>query len=241
MRAVEPGRLTSLLMISLVVGGLGACGGEGRRPASSETPAETPTETPRCSAIGGDGFDPCRQVSALANIFGAGREGSLAPAPGGGGGGVLPPFWELPAGSARIVTFPSITGQVRPVIGGSSFNGPEGAGQGPTDVESYGGISGIIHRNNKMFLVGVFLTDAEPSDPAPPRLDFTDREQFDVLAPRIGQTFLIGDGAGRSFRVPSTATRLFVGFADAYLFRGPPGWYGNNEGELIVTVDVATS
>jgi hypothetical protein len=89
-----------------------------------------------------------------------------------------------------------------------------------------------------MFLVGVFLTDDEPSDPAPPPLDFTGDEEFEELAPEIAQTFFIGDGEGRTFRVPTGATRLFLGFADAFLYEGPPGWYGNNAGEFEVTVAV---
>jgi hypothetical protein len=86
-----------------------------------------------------------------------------------------------------------------------------------------------------MFLVGVFLTDAVPSDPAQDRLDFTDGEDFQELAPEIGQTFLVCDGKGRTYRVPAGATRLF---ADAFLYEGAPGWYGNNAGELQVTVAV---
>jgi hypothetical protein len=87
-----------------------------------------------------------------------------------------------------------------------------------------------------MFLVGVFLTDAAPSDPAPPRLDFSRHDRRGLLAPRLGQTFMVGDGKGRAYRVPSGATRLYLGFADAYQYQGAPGWYGNNGGKLTVTV-----
>lgn len=89
-----------------------------------------------------------------------------------------------------------------------------------------------------MFLVGVFVSDDEPADPAPERLDFTGEETFEELAPEIGQTFLIGDGQGRRFLVPAGATRLFLGFADAFLYEGAPGWYGNNAGWLEATVAV---
>ena len=133
------------------------------------------------------------------------------------------------------------------------WNGAAGDGIGPTDVKSFQGISGVVHRTNGMFLVGVFLTDAPPSDPAPPRFDFStttitaqdaeelilaNEEEFGALTPEIGQTFLIGNGKGRSYTVPAEATRLFLGFADAYLYEGCPGWYGNNLGHLTVTVDV---
>lgn len=173
-------------------------------------------------------------VSAYANIFGAGYP--TAQDPGGGGAGSLPPVWRLPPGSERVVTFPRITGKVTPISGERALNGPEGDRVGPTDIDSWRGISGIIDRGNGMFLVGVFLSDAEPSMPAPPRLDFTDKEQFTVLAPRLGQTFFIGDGQGRSYNAPEGATRLFLGFADGALYQGPPGWYGNNAGSLEVEV-----
>lgn len=177
-----------------------------------------------------------RPVLGTANIFGAGYND--APAPGGGGGGTAPPGWRLPAGAGRVVTFPSITGSVTPLSGASPDNGAEGDhganGFGPTDFEPLRGISGIVDSKNKMFLVGVFLADGEPSLPAPPRLDFTDRERFDTLAPVLGQTFFIGDGVGRSYEVPENATRLYVGFADAYPFSRQAGYYGNNAGRLEV-------
>lgn len=173
-----------------------------------------------------------RRVLATANIFGAGS--SLAPAPGGGGGGTLPPGWRLEPGTDRVVTFPTITGRVNPIQGLTPENGPEGDGVGSTNVESWLGISGILHAKNGMFLVGVFLGDTEPASPAPPRLDFTHRSGFETLAPAIGQTFLIGDGKGRRYVVPTTATRLYVGFADAAGYQGRPGWYGNNAGQLEV-------
>ena len=177
-----------------------------------------------------------KTVLAQANIFGAGR--TTAPEPGGGGGGVLHP-WLLPRGSARVVTFPRITGKVTPIAGEVRYNGPAGDHRGPTNIESFKGISGIMDFTNGMFLVGVFLGDSPPKRPAPQRLDFTETEQFDVLAPPIGQTFFIGDGKGRSYRVPRGATRLFVGFADGFFYQGAPGWYGNNAGQLRVTVAVA--
>jgi HYR domain-containing protein len=174
-----------------------------------------------------------RQVLATANIFGAGY--SSAPSPGGGGGGTLPPGWRLPAGSNRMVTFPRVTGTVTG-IETAPTNGPEGNGKGPTDVESWQGISGIVDAHNAMFLVGVFLGDAEPSLPAPSRLDFSGTERFDSIAPAVGQTFFIGNGVGRRFVVPDGATRLFVGFADAFFWVGMPGYYGNNSGHLDVVV-----
>jgi hypothetical protein len=94
------------------------------------------------------------------------------------------------------------------------------------------------HLLRHRLLVGVFLTDAEPVDPAPTRLDFTDNEDFDLLAPEIAQTFLIGDGVGRRYQAPIGATRLFLGFVERMFYKGLPGWYANNSGELQATVNV---
>lgn len=177
-----------------------------------------------------------RPVLATANIFGAGY--SDAPAPGGGGGGTLPPGWRLPEGSARMVAFPSVTGTVSPIESSYPFNGPEGAGgAGSTDIETWRGISGILDGKNGMFLVGVLLADGAPTVPAPPRLDFTAKERFDTLAPLIGQTFFIGDGSNRRYEVPASATRLYLGFADAYngvFWHGQPGYFSNYRGHLEV-------
>ena len=155
--------------------------------------------------------------------------------PGGGGAGQLPPVWILPRGTT-VVTFPCVEGLVNPIRSNPDLNGPEGNGTSPTRISSFQGISGIVDNHNAMFLTGVFLTDAEPADPAPEPLDFTDAESFKELSPLVGQTFLIGDGVGRRYKVPAGATRLFVGFADAYFWVGKPGYYGNNSGQIEVTV-----
>jgi hypothetical protein len=201
-----------------------------------------PTTAPATStaAEGASCPDRMTMVSARANIFGAGSD--FAPAPGGESGGVVPPGVQLPEGSS-VVTIPTVTGKVSPMSALVGYSGAGGDGKGATDITSYGGISGIVDRRNGMFLVGVFLTDEPPSTSAPKRLDFTNRERFRTLAPDVGQTFFIGDGRGRTFRVPSGATRVFLGFADAYsdghFYQGHPGYYGNNGGHLCVGVKPA--
>ena len=211
---------TSLVLMAaaLAVGGATASG------ASVDTLARETTrlEVPRVN------------VPARANIFGAGR--STPPDPGGGGAGILPPSVQLPVGQSRVVTIPRVLGRVNPINWNNDWNGPQGDRVGPTDVTSYRGISGLVDRHNGMFLVGVFLSDAGPPRHAPPRLDFTDREDFSVLAPRLAQTFMIGNGKGHEFRVPSRATRLLLGFADGFLYQGLPGWYDNNSGGVVVSV-----
>lgn len=172
-------------------------------------------------------------VSAHANVFGAGRA-SVPDFPGGGG--TLPPSISVAGG--QVVTFPGITGRIRHVATGT-FNEPEGRTGGPTDINSYRGIAGILHGNRTMFLVGVFLAGAEPEDPAPERLDATDSQDLPAFAPALAQVFFIGDGRDRSgnlqrFTVPTGATQLHLGFADAFFFRGDPGNYADNTGELRV-------
>ena len=51
----------------------------------------------------------------------------------------------------------------------------------------------------------------------------------------------MGDGKARTFRIPAGATRLYLGFADAYQYQGEPGWYDNNGGKLTVTVSTRDS
>jgi hypothetical protein len=208
----------------VVAGALAGCGeGEGQRAEGEDKRASS-----------GPKLGEPTTVPARANIFGAGH--TEPPAPGGGGAGVLPPVWHLPEGSGRVVTVPAATGRVNPIVGTADENGAGGDGVGPTEVVSWHGISGIVHRRNGMFLVGVFLGDARPGARAPESLDFTKNERFTSLAPRVGQTFFIGDGRNRAFHVPPRATRLYLGFADGYRYLGPPGWYDNNTGKLRVEV-----
>lgn len=205
---------------------------------ASDLPA---TATPVSSSPAATSPSPSRdpsltEVPATANIFGAGHD--ELPHPGGGGNGTEPIAITLPAGAGRSVTISDAEGSVIPISSLGIANGAEGAGYGITNIESFGGISGIQHGSNTMFLVGVFLTDDEPVDPAPDRLDFSENEDYELLEPEIAQVFLIGDGEGKTVVAPDEATRLFLGFADAASFVGEPGWYGNNSGSIAVRVTV---
>lgn len=234
---------------------LGACG-----PSSAQTPVPTrvaaePSPAPTAAATltatvvpspspsAAPAFCPpgpgevSVQISAQANLFGAGLD--RPPAPAGGGAGVVPPFVELPAGATRLVTFPC-TGGLTDFAAGVPAIGPDGfVASQTTNVESYGGVSGLLMEGRVMFLAGLFTTDVPPAEPAPERLDFTGRADFERLEPEIGQTFFIGDGAGQVFAAPGGATRLYLGFVDALYFTGQPGWYGNNRGALEATVTIA--
>lgn len=181
-------------------------------------------------------------IDAKANIYGAGY--GDAPSPGGGDGGIAPVEIAIGGGTTHF-TF-SASGVVSPVndlTNGS--NGPDGGphATGNTFLNSHRGISGITHGGATMFLVGVFLDGGVPGT-APASLDFSANTAFATLNPLIGQQFFIGDGltgtgigAVQEFYVPTGATRLFLGFADGFGFDGAPGYYGDNIGELDVTVN----
>jgi hypothetical protein len=184
-------------------------------------------------------------VDAKANIFGAGH--AVPPDPGGGGAGLLPPCVSFTGGPGYTVLFSSVTGTVFCCNGEAGGNGPDGGieASGDTDILPYGGISGIVHGQRTLFLVGVFLDDSEPVDPAPPRIDFTGWSGlFNELTPELRQVFFIGDGLADNavpqvFYVPDGATRLYLGFADALHFGDPtslPGYYDDNLGELTATL-----
>jgi hypothetical protein len=144
-----------------------------------------------------------------------------------------------------------------------------GLGSGGTSITSNTGISGISFAR-QMFLVGVFLGPAAPTAGTQPSdipfftsgggYDADNRSQwFSPLGGSVsfvlGQSFYIGDGktgvcttsaacAGTTqvWNVPSTATRLFLGFADGGSngpFSGSFGAYDDNVGSL--SVDINTS
>ena len=208
-------------------------------PETALPETERPSASPSLCPPAPDATSGSTQVvKGVTNIFGAGHD--TPPQPGGGGAGQLPPVWQLPPGVDRVVMISCAEGEVIPRRNDGITNGPGGDGYGPTDVQSFDGISGIVHAHNGMFLVGVFLTDSVPVDPAPARLDFTDGDEFADLAPEIGQVFLVGDGVGRRYAVPADATRLYLGFADGAAYQGLPGYYDNNGGQLAVTVEVSS-
>jgi hypothetical protein len=189
------------------------------------------------------------RVDAKANIFGAGHA-SLPPASNGtAGAGQKPPSSAVAGHSGDAVTFSRVTGQLG--CNNAPTNGPDGGtcAGGVTNINSLQGISGIIDTNRTMFLVGVFVGSKEPSDPAPARLDFSAAElgmDFGSLSPKLDQVFFIGDGrtaigSAQQFVIPSGARRLYLGFADAFAFRGNPGTYQDNVGSVSATFSVGAA
>jgi hypothetical protein len=172
------------------------------------------------------GPDFTLKINAKSNIFRAGAGDADA-----NGGGEPAPSVTFDARAGNVLTFSNVSGTVSCCGGGEEFNDAGGGSfaGGVTDVESSGGISGITHPNRTMFLVGVFTDNSPARPPGPPRLDATSAEN---LRPRLFQTFFIGTGKEDQIVVPPTASHLYLGFADASSFTGPPGSYDDNVGEL---------
>ena len=241
-------------VVTLLTAGCNAAGGE-----------QAPTIAPPASTSAAPGrIEPCGsavtvEVPGTSNIFGAGI--ADPPAPAGGGGGSEPPCVSIPRGTSTIqvdatgtVHFealrfdtphphrcaqgPEVTAPVwgpdGPSVGGCTTN------PGSTSISAAGAISGISSRHGVGYLVGVFLPDAIPQGPPPESLDFGHDYDFTALAPSLRQTFFIGDGhttdgTAQRFWVPKKATRVYLGFTDAWSFRHEPGYYDDNSGSLEVT------
>ena len=98
----------------------------------------------------------------------------------------------FPAASGQVLTFSDVTGTINVNFGGDAM--PDGIGPvSGTDlfvVSRWNGIS-AFECQRYACLVGVFLSDLEPSNPTtPPPIDFaTISLAFTNLAPAIGQVF----------------------------------------------------
>jgi len=189
-------------------------------------------------------------VLGTASIFNAGGATSADT-------GSAAPGFTLGSGGGSV-TFSGVTATVPLTCGpfcaaeptGPQSNGPDGTSYnsmsvGATDITSPGsGISGITFTGRQMFLVGVFIDDNTPSGAAPTNLVYTTAfaDNSTAFSPLAGQVFLIGNGltggptdapgVTQTFFVPNTATRLFLGFADANGFVGAPAMYSDNAGSI---------
>ena len=166
----------------------------------------------------------------------------------GAGGSTLATTILLGPGTSAL-TF-SALGSV--TYNGSSFNDPDGIGSvSGLGVNAAGGVSGY-RSDHAGQLAGYFGSATPPTTSATPAtLDFRATglgTSFTTLTPTLNQAFFIGDGltgdgvgSVQTFFVPTGATTLFLGFADAPGYYGNPGSYGDNLGELRVTVNAVTS
>jgi hypothetical protein len=176
-------------------------------------------------------------IPATANIYGAGHAAPPSSCVTPIGPGTLPVPVTVPA-HRFWMEIRNVTGAVLYCDTCGPHNGADGAA-GTFALGPLNGISGIS-ADRFRFLEGVFLTPAEPADPAPAALMFDDFT-FVALAPGVAQHFFVGDGlagfgAGpvQRFIVPSGATRLFLGLSDG--FTNCIGAYGDNSGSFTATV-----
>lgn len=152
---------------------------------------------------------------------------------------------DVPAKSAPVLVATAVDGCVRggmslsfTVSGHIAHGGDAGTdANGDTSaatshaLHAYLGKSDVIAPINS--LLGVFLTDKDPShEPAPATLDFSTEQarNYEDLRPEIGQIFYIGNGktsagAFKKVVVPATATRLYFAIMDGYQ-------WNNNHGAL---------
>lgn len=176
-----------------------------------------------------------QSVDGRANIYGSGH--AVPEDPGGGGAGILPVEVAVPE-DAGWFTVAGVTGQVGCCGPNGAMNDADGGSAFSTGVLGWDGIASISGSGRQMFLVGVFVGPAEPSDPAPAGLSFSNYD-FAELSPALRQPFFVGDGqysgGQQQFNVPPGATRLFLGFADSSSFNGLPGYYDDNVGSLTVS------
>jgi len=206
-------------------------------------------------------------IDAKTNIFVAGQDSTGINTMGGLFPTVAQTFVAGPGQTVQFsvsgVTGCGNTGVSGCVVAGTTI-GADGAtlsfstgAQTGTNISALGtnGISGINFAGREMFLVGVFLDNSVPTGAGPFTPTFvstggTFNADTATSFPAFltGQVFFIGDGrtgfnnaAGtvQTWAVPTNATRLFLGFADAFdNFVGPWGAYGDNTGSLNVTVSV---
>lgn len=179
-------------------------------------------------------------VDARAKIYGAGHVSPFdTPQPSGGGGGVPPPGYAFSVAGPTILRFTAVTGYIDVNFAGPA--GPDGHGPATGDrglvVGAWNGLSEYA-ASRYACLVGVFLSDQEPLDPAPPPLDYSvSTLDFTELAPGLNQVFYVGDGRDglgnlQKFWVPPLASRLFLGIPDHVGGTEPAGWYNDNTGAV---------
>lgn len=107
------------------------------------------------------------------------------------------------------------------------------------NIDSLGSISG--YAGPGFAPLGVF-TNGKPNGAAPVDVDYSGGTKRPSFSPRLNQVFFIGDGLTGSdsgspqlFRVPDTATELWLGIADSYVDgTGAPSGYGDNTGSFSV-------
>lgn len=180
-------------------------------------------------------------VPASSNIYLAGADDELEAQLSDPGTRPVP----IDVEGAGKVSFPSVDGDVS-ACSECEPESPDGGSLsfGSTGVTAFNGIAGVTFADRTLFVVGVFVGDDQPTQPADAVVDLSDADDEATQEPELGEPFFIGDGEtgdgeAQEVVVPDDATTLYLGFADAYGFYGTPGAYGDNEGtvDLEVTID----
>lgn len=192
-------------------------------------------------------------VSAHMDIYRAGGYND-------GSDGSAPAVFTFRAGPGQVLKFSSVSGSWVCGTGNPEY-GPDGTSTGNcyhAGGQSYqnpiGPFAGYATTDFVEALTGMFLEDSLPVSPPPPtRFYIQDNSQGGVptdsliLSPRIGQVFFIGDGRTGTgtgglqvFRVPPTATHLYLGYTDncGYWINTTPGCYSDNAGSLTAVFSI---
>jgi hypothetical protein len=171
-----------------------------------------------------------------------------------GSDGQPPAAYSFPAKAGQYIIFSKVVG-FWAGEGGYVPWGPDGVSEltnfygGSWHINNpIGPFSGLDYTDFAGALVGVFLEDSLPTS-APPSLRFyySNSSQggiqtnFTALSPAIGQIFFIGDGktgtgigTDQVFRVPKTATYLYLGYSDS-CSESVPGCFSDNTQSISVT------
>ncbi len=184
-------------------------------------------------------------VHATDSVYAAGAYAVDAPSFGG-----TAPVGIAIAPGVTSITFSSSTGATVTVNGGGNYNDADGIGsaQGETNF-GFNSLSGISSPTAG-YIAGVFLAAGGPAGTAPTALNFdgTGGTSFNSLSAAIDQVFYVGDGltgdatgTTQTFYVPTGATELYLGLADACGYNGGPGCLGDNAGSFTVNYDEAGS
>lgn len=205
-------------------------------------PALSPATAQTAIAPGGTASFNLPGTVSLYQVFG--HSGSVS------GAASDAPYASFNAGSANVFTFTSVTGGLNCCSNGGALATPEGGNWlGPaSNIGGLNGISGAAG-NTQLPLVAMFGSDTDPfGQAAPAALPAWDADNPVSQAPGLWQVFFVGDGrAGRddaggallTFTAPVEATRLYVGFVDAFNFNGVSGYYNDNPGSMNATVALA--
>lgn len=184
----------------------------------------------------GGGSTEQYDLPATADIYLAGASDDVAATMSDPGTSPL----RIALDGAGTVRFPSVSGE----LGACSGCEPESVDGGSvtftsTNLVALNGISGVLHEDRTLFVVGVFLGDDDPDQDD--QVDLSGANSEENQEPEIGEVFFIGDGQTdggdeQQVAVPDGAETLYLGFADGFAFQGTPGAYGDNSGSVDIEV-----